>query len=418
METTGKLEHWYRMTETISVHPVSFPPEVLARISPDLTLQRHLSLGIRPSLRKFDEFRDVQINEETLSRYSEQCQFDANDTSNGILGSNVLKSGNTMVITTITGGIIEDAYNNEFGDLDIGEQELLHLEDAPADSLSNYTSIYPVVEVERGRVGACTDEEMTISQKLYQSLLYSRVLPKSSLKVKPGVRSTDENGISTITYPDGNVNDDEMSNVVQIKKKWSYVLYAKITVFGRTGPVFDLCWNSLIYALQSTKLPMTFIDEKATDLRVSIRTKGRSTTVKETYEIFADPKRYSDLVIKKERIAYSTNFGIIELNPEEQILNGEESSENSATPDGTDATDVEMDVVRPEPETVLLADIDTEAEEATINSTVNILTDEQGKMCHFSINGGGAIITPELIRNCLTLANERSSDLSRKCLRN
>lgn len=55
--------------------------------------------------------------------------------------------------------------------------------------VANYASIYPVVEVERGRVGACTDEEMTISQKLYDSVLHSRILTKQALKVKAGVRS-------------------------------------------------------------------------------------------------------------------------------------------------------------------------------------------------------------------------------------
>ncbi|KAL3234279.1 Exosome complex component RRP43 [Nakaseomyces bracarensis] len=397
------------MTETIDIHPITFPPEVLARISPELSLQRHLSLGIRPCLRKFAEFRDVEVDDDTLSRYSEQCRFDPNETANGILGSNVLKSGTTMVITTITGCIIEDAYNTALGESNFGEQEMMALEEGSATSINNFTSVYPVVEVERGRVGACTDEEMTISQKLYQSLLHSRIIPKPSLKVTPGIRSTDENGKTIITYPEdqGKANEDE-DNIIQIKKKWSFVLYAKIIVFGRTGPVFDLCWNSLIYALQSTKLPMTFLDEKATDLKMTIRTKGRSTTIRETYEIFADPTKYRDLVINNDNLVYASNYGIIDIDPEAQ-LNKEETSEESS-----ESNNDEMIIDMEEPTSVLLADIDTEAEETSVQSTISVLSNANGALTNVSVIGGNAKITPDMLKESLQLAKLRSLHLSKK----
>lgn len=162
--------------ETIEIHPINFPPDVLARISPELSLQRHLSLGIRPCLRKYEEFRDVIIENNTLSRYVDTENVDA---KNNILGSNVLKSGKTIVITSITGGIIEEN-SASIKDLDdFGEDELLEVTKED-DILAEYASVYPVVEVERGRVGACTDEEMTISQKLYDSILHSRILPKKA----------------------------------------------------------------------------------------------------------------------------------------------------------------------------------------------------------------------------------------------
>lgn len=72
--------------DTIEVHPITFPPDVLARISPELSLQRHLSLGIRPCLRKYEEFREVAIENNTLSRYVDTENVDA---KNNILGSNV-----------------------------------------------------------------------------------------------------------------------------------------------------------------------------------------------------------------------------------------------------------------------------------------------------------------------------------------
>lgn len=111
------------MTESIDIHPIVFPPEVLARISPDISLQRHLSLETRPCSRGFEEFRDVAINDGNISRYSTNCQ---NATTNNIIGSSLLRSGKTFVITSITGGIIEEtlpANNTE----DVGEEELMKL---------------------------------------------------------------------------------------------------------------------------------------------------------------------------------------------------------------------------------------------------------------------------------------------------
>ncbi|CCC68935.1 hypothetical protein NCAS_0B08510 [Naumovozyma castellii] len=393
--------------ETIEVHPITFPPEVLARISPELSLQRHLALGFRPSLRAFDEFRDVQINEDSLSHFNGTDEMKL-DTSNNILGSNVLKSGKTFVITSITGGIVEDT-SSSINEDDIGEEELREMVNSN-DKLSEFATVYPVVEVERGRAGACTDEEMTISQKLHDCLLHSRLISKRALKVKAGVRLTDNEGKTEILYPDEIVanekESEEESAYAQIapKKKWSYVLYAKIVVFSRTGPVFDLCWNSLIYALQSTRLPRAFIDERATDLRMTVRTKGRSTTIRETYDLMCDPEKSLDLNINKSNIAYASNFGIIDLDPEAAL----EQSENEDDED--EDTNMDVDEVK----SVFLADLDTEAEETSIRSTISIINDKNGKFKHISLVGGGSKITPDMIKKALILSKERSTDLASK----
>ena len=44
---------------------VTFSPEVLARIAPDVSLQRHLALGVRPNLRNFTEFKPVEVSNST-----------------------------------------------------------------------------------------------------------------------------------------------------------------------------------------------------------------------------------------------------------------------------------------------------------------------------------------------------------------
>lgn len=339
-------------------------------------------------MKGFEEFREVQLNEDFLSRYGKEHK------DNNIIGSNVLKCGNTFVVTTITGGIIEDSvvYKNM-------ENELIGVNDVKNTDLFNYTSVYPVVEVERGRAGACTDEEMTLSQKLYDYVLHSKILPKESLKVQPGVRLTDnDDGSMKIIYPDESNNSDVPETSFQINKKWSYLLYAKIKVFSRTGPVFDLCWNSLMYALQNVQLPKAFVDERATDLKMTIRTKGRSATIRETYEILSDPCKQYPLKLNTENIAYASNYGIINLDPEAKLTeeNGEE--------------DVDMDVVR----SVLLADLDTESEESSVNSTISIISNSNGGLKHVSILGGDANITPEMLKRSLLLSQKRAKYLEEK----
>ncbi|CAR27481.1 ZYRO0C17864p [Zygosaccharomyces rouxii] len=374
--------------DTVEVHPVTFPPQVLARISPELSLQRHLSLGIRPSLKRFEEFRDVHIDQNTLSRYKLENAA-SEDSTNSVLGSNVLKSGKTFVITSITGGIVEETLPVETEDP--GEQELEDLTKG-RDEISKFAPVYPLVEVERGRVGAPTDEEMTISQKLHDYVLHSGLIPKSSLKVQCGVRTTEKSGEAKVLYPDEDV-DVSTSIRTLSQRKWSYVLYAKIVVFSRTGPVFDLCWNSLLYALQDTRLPRAFIDERATDLKMTIRTRGRSASVRETYEILCDPRRSIPLKISRESVGYASSFGVIDLDPEMAL----------------DQEDHDMEKEERQP--ILLADLDTEAEEACIQSTICIITDSNGNLKNIDILGGGARVTPAILRRAINLAQLRARNL-------
>ncbi|CAI4296354.1 AIS_collapsed_G0005840.mRNA.1.CDS.1 [Saccharomyces cerevisiae] len=185
-----------------------------------------------------------------------------------------------------------------------------------------------------------------------------------------------------------------------MKRKWSYVLYAKIVVLSRTGPVFDLCWNSLMYALQSVKLPRAFMDERASDLRMTIRTRGRSATIRETYEIICDQTKSVPLMINAKNIAFASNYGIVELDPECQLQNSDNSEEEEV--------DIDMDKLN----TVLIADLDTEAEETSIHSTISILAAPSGNYKQLTLVGGGAKITPEMIKRSLLLSRVRADDLS------
>lgn len=386
---------------TVEVHPVSFPPEILARISPELSLQRHLSLGFRPSLRGFEEFRDVSVDSGTLSRYHQlQNAASTKEVSNDnhVLGSCVLREGDVYVVTKITGGIIEDITMSNDDVEDEEDAELLELTEDHSD-ITKYTSVYPVVEVERGRMGACTDEEMITSQRLYDTLQHAKILPKAALKVNPGVRITNDDGTVEIIYPDSPNSDDVMSSF-KVNKKWSYVLYAKVEVFGRTGPVFDMCWNSLMYALKSVQLPKAFIDERATDLKMTVRTRGRNAIIRETYNLLCDPNDSVPIKLANKNISFASTYGAIDLDPEADIANLDQDEDENMVDDQV--------------KTVLLADIEGEAEESSIKSNISMVSSADGRFKQFSIVGGGAKITPELLSKSIALSKQRTSDLASK----
>lgn len=385
----------------VEVHPVSFPPEILARISPELSLQRHLSLGFRPSSRGFEEFRDVTINTENLTDDKAIKNTIKTNNEKQILGSCVLKQGDVFVITHITGGVIEDSTISP-DDIDEEEDaELLEITEDNSD-ITKYTSVYPVVEVNRGRMGACTDEEMITSQRLYDTLLHTKILTKKSLRIEPGVRITNEDGSVEIIYPDTEAKK-EITKAMTPKKKWSYVLYAKIEVFGRTGPVYDMCWNSLMFALQSVKLPRAFIDERATDLKMTVRARGRNAIVMETYNLLCDPEESYKLPLRDTGKSYASTYGLIDLDPEADI------SKLDSTEDEDETMEDEEEV-----KTVLLADIDGEAEETCIKSTISITSCPNGRIKQLNIVGGGSKITRELLQKSIALSKQRSSDLALK----
>ncbi|CDO92813.1 unnamed protein product [Kluyveromyces dobzhanskii CBS 2104] len=355
-----------------------------------LQQDRHLSLETRPCSRGFEEFRDVLINDGNISRYSAKCQ---NANTNNVIGSSIVRSGKTFVITSITGGIVEETLSANNED-DVGEEELITLSEG-SNRLAKNASVHPVVEIQRGRVGGPTDEEMITSERLHKTLLHSGILKKTALRVLCGVRRTDENGKTTKIYSD-EILEEERKISESNNRRWSYVLYAKIQVFSRNGPIFDLCWNSLISALKSVQLPRAFLDERAADLKIAVRTRGRSMTIRETYDILCDPEKSLPLQLNQHELGYGSNYGIIDIDPLAQLAKEEN----------------EMDVDKPT--SVLLADIETEAEESSIYSKLSLITNKDGQFKSATIIGGGSKITPEMIKRCISLSKERSKDIESK----
>ncbi|KAH3685307.1 hypothetical protein WICPIJ_003720 [Wickerhamomyces pijperi] len=374
-----------------SLKLMSFPPSVLSRISPEISLQRHLSIGLRPNLRKFDEFRDIQLNDGGLSRYS------ANNTNgqSDVLGSSILRSGSTMVVCTIRGQIVEEDILGEAENEDADAINAIfakELQDAkPKETLKDNAVIYPLVEVERGRVGPPTDEEMILSQRIYENFLHSGILKRSALKVNVGLKSVDENGEEQILYKGENDQFD-----FGPKRMWSYTLSAEFKVFSRSGPLYELLWTSLISALRSTKLPHAYIDENAADIKVPIKMRGNFGTVREQYQITCDANKSEPLSLELDQISYGTNFAVIDIVKSLETTLPEEEGEEEG-----EAMDVDT-----EQKSVLLIDIEGEEEEFCAKKVIQVSVDSKGESLKSLTLSGG--IDRDSLRTAIQLAKSRS----------
>lgn len=323
-----------------------FPPDVLARIAPDVSLQRHLSIGLRPSLRNFLEFADSETTLGNLNKLGE----------NNVVGSAITKKGDTSILCGITLGVVEDLPQDEF------------------------TSIYPVVEVVRGRSGAPTDEEMILSQRLYETILHSKVIPTSSLSITPGYQVDNK-----IYYP-GSGNDELLQDIPAFNngKSYSFVLYAHLKVFSRTGPLFDACYNTLTQALTDVKLPQLYVGDTSSQIKVPVRSRGNFGHLSGGDNLHIDPS--SDLMyqleLNKQEIGISSTFGVVDL-------------ENLRE-------DTEID------RTVVLADLEGDAEESTISSRIGVVAGPSGTLKSVSIIGGSSNITLDVLKQAVDVSITRA----------
>lgn len=347
---------------TDSAPQAAFPPDVLARIAPDVSLQRHLLLGIRPCLRGFDEFRPLLATTGTLNSYG----------PNLVMGLSTVKNGDTHILCEITLGITELNNSDELLGSDLEN--------------STYSSVYPVVEVSRGRSGAPSDEEMILSQKLYNHVLHLHVLPLSSLRMVPGYQIIDEiNGSTSIVYPDDSSLDksdlESLSSTINItKKKFKFVLYAHIKVFSRSGPLFDAVHYSLMQALQDVKLPRIYMADSGIDpnVKVPVRSRGNFGHLNQSSGLFNMDSNWAiaqPLKLAQEEIGISSSFGLIDI---------EEEAKRS----------------------VLLADLEGEAEEYCAESKITVVS-TGNKLKQVSLIGGGANLTLETIKKSIEISSSR-----------
>jgi exosome complex component RRP43 len=297
------------------------------------------------------------------------------------------------VICTISGGIVEEDLPAELINEDAAAVNAVFAKESTPNELAKNTldsaaSVYPVVEVERGRVGAPTDEEMILSQRLYETVLHSGILDKDSLKVKVGLRSLNDKGEEMITYLD---EDDEFG--LGPKRSWRYVLYAKLKVFSRSGPLFDLVWCSLINALKDTKLPKAFIDENAADIKIPVKIRGNFGTIREQYQITCDPIENDILLLNQEAIGFASNFGIVDVD-----------DESRETVDDEDKMELDSS-------SVLLIDIEGEEEETTAQKTISIVVDANGDNLKSATLIGA--VDSQKLKQAIQLAKLRSKNLLR-----
>lgn len=353
------------MLETTELKQMAFPPDVLARIAPDISLQRHLAIGLRPSLRNFHEFKANAVSTGTLNKI-------AGGGNNTIIGSSIVKNGPTTIICGITMGVVEKSASDSL------------LSSATA---AQYTSIYPVVDIVRGRSGAPTDEEMIISQRLYETILHSKLISQASLNISPGYQiASEEDGSSRIVYPEKE-EDYELLNAstYNTSKRFSFVLYAHLKVFSRAGPLFDACHNALVSALHNVKFPRIYVNSDF-DIKVPVRSRGNFghlSNSSNNLKIDINEALLYPIELRAEETGYSSSFGLIDLEDDANI------DENK---------------------TVLLADLEGDAEEACTSSKINVIANRSGEyLKSVSISGGGSNVTLEVLKKSIDLAKARST---------
>ncbi|CAK9435932.1 uncharacterized protein LODBEIA_P05470 [Lodderomyces beijingensis] len=314
---------------------VTFTPEVLERIAPDVSLQRHLAIGIRPNLRYFHEFKSIEFGN------SSQIQ----QSSANVIASSILKSGSTTVINSITLSIVEDLYGGA--------------------KLQDYATIYPQVEILRGRSGAPTDEEMILSQDLFESFRRCRVIPSSNLRItNVGIAvKDDESGAEEIIYPDLDETQWQLANLSNMHDKaFSFVLHSHIKIYSKqvsTNSLFDLCFASCLKALRELKLPRCYVDDTIST-KISIRSRksnARGTVDSNRGTLMLDCRdemRYK-LELNASANTVSSNFGVIKKETAKDQDIEMEDGEGAAAA------------------VVMLTDLEGEAEESSVLSRISII---------------------------------------------
>ncbi|ODV81037.1 uncharacterized protein CANTADRAFT_25316 [Suhomyces tanzawaensis NRRL Y-17324] len=359
---------------------VAFPPEVLARIAPDISLQRHLSIGLRPNLRNFTEFKPLEIADGTAFKNSNP----------NVVGSSVIKSGSTTVMNVITLGIVDNSVQ--------------------VDAQGPYSSVYPVIEILRGRSGEPTDEDMILAQSIHETILHSKIIPSGSLEIKNvGIQVTEDEK-SRIIYPD--LHPEEYSLVRNPSavthagsKSYSFVLLSNIKIFSKsvsTSSLFDLCHLSTINALSSISLPRVYIGEsdahtasasiarsRRSNKRSLISTQSDSNLTIDTSTELQSPLKLEltdamdvDSKGQFDHSGISSNFGLVTIPGDD---------ENQA-------------------KTVLLADLEGEAEETSIFSRISVIANKSDRLKRISLINGDGGISLEALKKSIEIAKLRARE--------
>ncbi|CCH60399.1 hypothetical protein TBLA_0C06020 [Henningerozyma blattae CBS 6284] len=350
---------------------LTFTPDILSRVVPELIFQRNLSIGTRMNNRKFEEFAKYQTN--TFRDIIKDPE---------ILGSSILEiqdtPNSTTVFVTIKGGVVEDTERPLYKQYE-----------------DRIPGIYPVVEIERGRGNSPpSDEEMIVGQLLNDILQHCGIISCESLKINIENRNT--------------VEKDEIDflGLQTGGKRWKFVLYIKINVFNRDGPIFHACWNAIMTALRDTRLPQVYINEEnlnevAYNLRL-LKNKNRRNRFQSNEKVnkilcFNQLQTYP-LRLNENNICYGCNFGITRLQPEYSLIEDEGEEEKRETS-----------------ELVLISDISREGEEASLSNQLNILVTPNGNIKYLSLSVGDnkdkGNVSIELLKKSIRLAIERSREL-------
>jgi exosome complex component RRP43 len=277
----------------IMSQPISFPPDVFARLEPDIYLQRHLAVEVRPDGRTFSEFRPTTIELGILENS---------------IGSALVRSGNTVAVCAIT-----------------------------ASTSESTGGVFPNVVINRGGSSTAppSPEEMVLSQRVYEV-----------------VRSSD-------LY-----QHYEENFVLQDCLNRSLVLNANVQVLSRSGPSFDVAFNSVMQALKRATIPRIYWDDDSQQIKID-----------------SDEKQARKLIFELQS---SSSFGVVTIKEKSQVA--------------------------------VLCDLEGEAEENCVRSRVNVIAQPNGMLTAVSVcivdNDQSIQLGEKELSQAIDLAQQRSKELS------
>ncbi|EIM81838.1 uncharacterized protein STEHIDRAFT_171488 [Stereum hirsutum FP-91666 SS1] len=169
--------------------------KIFQRLHPRIYLERFIAESVRPDGRTFDDWRDLSVNVGSIG------------TANG---SSLVRLGDTTIVCGVKAEIAEP-------DLDRPDEGWI----VPNIDL-------PPICSPKFKPGPPSDEAQALSDRLFDSLTSSNVLPLSSLCIEPG--------------------------------KSAWVLYVDATCINYDGNVFDAALVAMVSALKNTLLPKATFD--------------------------------------------------------------------------------------------------------------------------------------------------------------
>lgn len=362
---------------------IQFSRESLEKLLPELSFHRHLSVGIRSNLRNFSEYNAIDILKDNIN---------VDDLiKENVVGKSIVRNKTVTLINFVTVGVVED------------KEELKN---------NQYQSIYMKIEMTNGNTFSA-DEEMVVSQNIYNAILHSKLIPTSSLKiVNCGLSDySEEEQEIKIYYPDLNPKkfDELMINDIP---NYSFRLFSHVKVFFTNNItldlLFDMCFISTIDVLSRIQLPRIHIKMNLNYNKLPyLKKKKKKSLSLLRPAVFIDENKNLFYPLKLEKISngnsdinifdytgFPSNFGIVNSSYYDSIFSPEKKTDANSN------------------KNIILIDLEGDSENICVRTRVSIIVDCSGKIKKLSIINSEpkSNLSLDILKDVIEIAKQRSNN--------